>query len=136
MIILLRHAPNLRGREKGSFLKRIDETFRWIWRRQIACWTFGQRKDWLRKGTDPIRLEYCLEQNNRMKFLKSIPGHSGRGIASIQNRKNIGQIPCGWMGYISHVVSSFDNWSIFEGGLVAGRNGESVRKAKLPSSQL
>ena len=58
---------------------------------QIACWTFGQWKDWLRKGTDPIRLEYCLEKNTRMTYLRSIPGHCGRGFASIQNRKTMGK---------------------------------------------
>ena len=42
----------------------------------------------MRKGTDKIRLEYCRQQNTRIKYLRSIPGHSGRSrLLQVSNWK-------------------------------------------------
>ena len=43
----------------------------------IAIWTLEEWQDCLMCGTDKIRFEYCLGQHGRIRYLRSIQGHSG-----------------------------------------------------------
>ena len=45
---------------------------------QIAGWTFEDRKSGLTKGTDKVRIEYCLDDENRIQYMRSVQGHSGQ----------------------------------------------------------
>ena len=46
---------------------------------QNVSWNFEERKNCLINGTDNIRCESCLDQNNRIRYMWSVQGHS-RGV--------------------------------------------------------
>ena len=68
-------------------------------REQIADWTFDDWKHSLVNGTDKFRFEYCLDQDNRIKCMRSIQGYSGEGLIDA-NCTTTSKDPHGWTDYI------------------------------------
>ena len=61
-----------------------------IWE-QIAGWASDDRKNCLMKGADKVRLEQCLDDENRIHCMRSVPDHSG-GLPINENLQNNVQI--------------------------------------------
>ena len=107
---------------KSSFLKKKnDETFRWIW--QSDCLLDLRPMEGLfeeRNRPNSARI-LSRDRTPELTYLEVNSRSFWERVRIDSKSQNNGQIPYGWTGYICHVVSSFDNWSISEGGLIAGR---------------
>ena len=70
--------------------------------------------DYLHKGSDKKRFQYCLNSDGFIHYVRAIQGHSG-GNKDGPSLLDNGEIP-----YIYHVGSSLNLHSIIPSGLIAG----------------
>ena len=68
-------------------------------RDQVADWTFDDWKDCLMNGTDKIRCEYCLDQNNRIKIFEVNSRSSEEVRIDPKIAKRCANISYGWTDY-------------------------------------
>ena len=70
-------------------------------------------------GTATIRFVYCLDRSNRIRYMRSLQGHSGGVLVDPKLQNNV-EIPYGWTDKFCHGGSALDCRSKSEGGLIAG----------------
>ena len=96
--------PVLKGRFKNQLEKEFTD------------------EDWLHclfLGSIKTRFEICKNENEELRYIRAIQGHSGGKIAS-PRLMNYVTIPYRWKRFIHHVGRARDQYSIAEVGIMAG----------------
>ena len=91
-------------------------------------WTKQLWIDYLQRGSDKNRFQYCFDSNGYLLYMRAIQGHSGGHKVDPSLQDNI-EIPHNWVDHIYHVGSSHDCHFIIQWGLVAGGKRYKRRKA-------
>ena len=83
-------------------------------------------KDWIGHihfGSNKTRFEYCLNSRKELVYSRGIQVHTGGITIRLEIMKNT-LIPYNWKDFIFHRSSAFNQFSITQTGLVAGKASE------------